>query len=239
MFSEKCCHLFELNKRLKPNSEQIRTLYQLTEHMTTVGQSLNLTAIKEPEDIILKHYIDSLTVSSLIPENAKVLDVGCGAGFPTFPLAIFRRDIEITALDSTAKRTKYVHETAELLHLNHVHVVTARAEEYAQNSCFREQFDIVTARAVASLSILAELCLPLCRIGGFFIAMKAKQAEEELYKAQNAIQTCGGKVLQCSDINLISNQQTTDARVLITIQKFFSSPKNFPRHFSKISKKPL
>ena len=207
--------------------------------MLEVNKSMNLTAITEENAVILKHYADSLTVSSLIPEGASVLDVGCGAGFPTLPLGIFRPDLKILALDGTAKRIEYVRSTAKALGLDNIEAISGRAEEFAQKSEYREKFDVVTARAVASLPVLAELCIPFCKIGGYFIAMKASSANDELGAAQNAIKLCGGVVEESISVDLTPDDQVFEQRNLIKVFKKQSTPKLYPRHYSKISKKPL
>lgn len=239
-FFDVCRDIFAKQDRLPtPTEEQARQLFDLTRIMLEVNQHMNLTAITDEEAVILKHYADSLTVSHLIPIGAKVIDVGCGAGFPTLPLAIFRPDLQILALDSTAKRISYVQETAARLGLTGVTAITARAEELAKQTQYREQFDVATARAVANLPVLAELCLPFVRIGGKFIAMKAAKANEEQEAARGAIATCGGSLLSCHEAKLISRAGEADLRILIEIAKTSATPSKYPRHFSQISKKPL
>ena len=137
--------------------EKVEKLYELTAHMLEVNKSLNLTAIKEEKAVISKHYADSLMVSQYIDANSTVIDIGCGAGFPTLPLAIFREDLTITAVDSTAKRINYVQATAKMLGLANVTAIAARAEDMANSPEYREKFDYATARAVAALPILTEL----------------------------------------------------------------------------------
>ena len=239
MFFKNCKELFALNGLLEPNEAQAIKLHTLTEVMLETNKVMNLTAIKEEKAIIVRHYVDSVLISEFIPKNATVLDVGCGAGFPTLPLAIFRPDIKITALDSTEKRINYVQETAKKLGLENVTAVAARAEDAAHQAEFRERFDIATARAVASLPVLAELCLPMVRIGGRFIAMKGSKAEEEITLAVNAIRTCGGKIDSLVTPKLQMPDQPSEERYQILINKLSATPQNYPRHFSKISKKPL
>ena len=136
-----------------------KRFHDLTARMLEINEKMNLTAIKEESAIILLHYADSLTASQFLPQNARVADIGCGAGFPCLPLAICRPDLQITAIDSTEKRIRYVAETASLLHCDNLTAVAMRAEEGGQGR-YREQFDVCTARAVAALPLLAELCLP-------------------------------------------------------------------------------
>lgn len=240
IFKEKCRDIFAKNPTLPaPDERECELLFALTERMLEVNKSMNLTAITDEESVILKHYADSLTVSRYIPEGAKVIDVGCGAGFPTLPLAIFRPDLSITALDGTAKRIEYVRQTANMLGLDNVNAIAGRAEEYAAKPEYREQFDVATARAVASLPVLAELCLPFVKKNGAFISMKASQGERELEDARNAIKLCGGAQATCDKLLLTSDDKEFETRVIIRTQKITPTPAKYPRHYSQISKKPL
>ena len=239
-FKKSCIDIFSANPTIsQPGDEQISKLYQLTQIMLEVNKTMNLTAIKEENAIILRHYVDSLAVSDYIPQGAKIIDVGCGAGFPTLPLAIFRPDLSITALDSTAKRINYVSETANKLGLTNVTAIAERAEALGNDSSYRESFDIATARAVAALPILTELCLPFVKLGGKFIAMKAAKADDELALASNAIKRCGGSVDKDDKIILHSPFAQDEQRAIVSITKVSKTPKDLPRHFSKISKHPL
>jgi len=215
-----------------------RKLYFLMTHMLEVNKSMNLTAIKEERAIVVRHFLDSLTVAAFLPENATILDVGCGAGFPCLPLGICRPDLRITALDSTEKRIAYVRDTAKSLEIAHFTAIAARAEELAHDVTYRERFDAVTARAVAALPALAELSLPFVRKGGHFIAMKAKKGEEELNAAQGAIEKLGGTVRAMHALALTDGSDT-DERVLIDIEKTATTPHTLPRAWGRILKKPL
>jgi 16S rRNA (guanine527-N7)-methyltransferase len=239
-FKQKTVEIFALNPALPALSdEQIEKLFRLTEIMLEVNKSMNLTAITDVDGVILKHYADSLTISEYIPEGSRIIDVGCGAGFPTLPLAIFRPDISITALDGTAKRIEYVRATAELLGLENVKTVAARAEEFSNKPDNRESFDIATARAVAALPVLAELCLPFVKKNGKFIAMKASQGENEALSASNAIKICGGGNAEIIKADLFGPNDACEQRIIIRVAKISSTPAKYPRHYSQISKKPL
>ena len=238
LFNKICEELFSLNGHDTPTNEQLEKLYLLTDIMLDTSKVMNLTAIKEERSIILRHYVDSLLVSRYIPTGVTVLDVGCGAGFPTLPLAIFRPDLKITALDSTAKRIEYVRSTAMRLGCKNVTAVAARAEELGNDPKWRESFNVVTARAVASLPALTELCLPFTKLGGEFVPMKALKTDEEIEQAKNAIRICGGAIKEIHRIDL-RDGTVSESRCIIQINKLSATPQNYPRHFSKISKKPL
>ena len=237
-FISACISMFEMNA-MACTEAQAQKLFDLTERMLEVNKSMNLTAIKEENAIILRHYVDSLTISDKIPENSRLIDVGCGAGFPSLPLAIFRPDLTIVALDGTAKRIKYVNDTAQLLGLSNLTAIAARAEELAFDGEYREKFDIATARAVAALPVLCELCLPYVAVGGKMIAMKSQQADGELAASKNCISLCGGAVTAVEQKDLTPNGVDIEQRTLIVIEKCKKTPNLYPRHFSKISKKPL
>lgn len=220
------------------NMDRVEKLYTLTEHMLTENEKYNLTAITDRDKIILNHYADCAALAKRLPRGAAVLDVGCGAGFPTLPMAILRDDIKVTAMDSTAKRVAYVSGTAELLGLTNVTGVTMRAEDGAKDPAMREKFDIVTARAVAELRILAELCLPYVKIGGAFMAMKGKNAEAELAGAKRAIAILGGRSTHTEEITLTGGGETL-SHPLIIVDKKEKTPHVYPRPYAQISKKPL
>ncbi|MBP3370795.1 MAG: 16S rRNA (guanine(527)-N(7))-methyltransferase RsmG, partial [Clostridia bacterium] len=213
-FKQKTLEIFALNTMLPtPNDEQIEKLFVLTDIMLEVNKSMNLTAITEESAVILKHYADSVSISDLIPEGASVIDVGCGAGFPTLPLAIFRPDVKILGLDSTSKRIEYVKGTASKLGLSNVSAISGRAEELGRDAEFREKFDVATARAVAALPILCEICIPFVKLGGKFVAMKASHGVEESISAANAIDLCCGRIAVQKEIGLTANGSDFEKRL--------------------------
>lgn len=220
------------------NRDRTETFYRLTVRMLEENEKYNLTAITDVNKIILNHYADCATLAARLPKGAKIIDVGCGAGFPTLPVAILRPDLKITALDSTAKRVNYVTETAKLLGLENVTGLTMRAEDGAQKPELREKFDFVTARAVAEMRTLTELCLAYAKVGGSFIAMKGKNAEFELQGAKRAVAIMGGGKVSCEEIKLTGFGETL-SHPLITVEKKTKTPQDYPRPFAKISKKPL
>ena len=220
------------------SKEKAEKFYILTERLITENEKYNLTAITEPKKIILQHYADCATLAAHLPKGARICDVGCGAGFPSLVLAILREDLKILAMDATAKRVDYVKESAALLSLGNVSTLCARAEDVGKDPAMRESFDFVTARAVAQMRILAELCLPLLKVGGKMIAMKGKNAQFELSDSKKAIATLGAKLDRVEDINIqCKDEQITHP--LIILKKISKTSPSYPRPFAKISKKPL
>ncbi len=220
------------------NVERSEKFFALTKRMLEENEKYNLTAITEPSKIILNHYADCATTASRLPKGASLIDVGCGAGFPTLPLAIIRDDLKILAIDSTAKRISYVNESAALLGLSNVTAVAMRAEDGAKLPEYREKFDFATARAVAEMRILCELCLPYVKVGGKMIAMKGRNAEFELSSAKKAISLLGGGEVKVEHVTLLGGEEEL-SHPLIMIAKKNKTPTAYPRPYAQISKKPL
>lgn len=222
------------------SDEMIEKFYSLTEYMLAQNAVMNLTAITEPSEVILKHYADSLKVAEYIEEGKSVIDVGCGAGFPSLPLAIARPDVKITAIDSTDKRIVYVRECASRLALSNLTAVTARAEDAASGE-MRAKYDYATARAVARLNVLAEYCIPLLKVNGVFLPMKAKSGAEELEEAKNAFSTLHAEVIFSNEFYLTDTKNVTEpqSRLIAGIKKNAPTEKTYPRNNSQIKKKPL
>ena len=195
---------------------------------------MNLTAITEPKDVAALHFLDSAALLTLADfRGKKVADVGTGAGFPGLPLKIVEPSMDVTLLDSLNKRIDFLKDVCADLGVDAA-CVHARAEEFAAGH--RESFDIVTSRAVASLPLLAELCLPLVKEGGYFLSMKAVDSDAELASAAHAIDILGGKVERTEDYDIPG----TDVRHrLIFLKKVRETPKKYPRPFAKIKKNPL
>lgn len=221
------------------NAEKSEKFLKLTERMLTENEKYNLTAITDLDKIILNHYADCATLATKLPKGASVIDVGCGAGFPTLPLAILRTDVTILAIDSTAKRIAYVEETARLLGLTNVTAKAMRAEDGAKLPEYRERFDFATARAVAEMKILLELCLPYVKVGGEMIAMKGKNAEFELAGAKRAVSMLGGADVRVESIELSNGSSEPLSHPLIFVKKKIKTPTTYPRPYAQISKKPL
>ena len=239
-FSSSLTKVFSLNgMNALLSRERCDLFFRLTVRMLEENEKYNLTAITDPDKIILNHYADCATLASILKEDASIIDVGCGAGFPTLPLAIVRPDLKILAVDSTAKRINYVAETARLLELENVTAITMRAEDGGKNPEYREKFDYATARAVAEMRVLSELALPFVKVGGEFVAMKGKNAEFELSSAKKAIATLGGRDVKCEEISLNDGIGEPLTHPLIVVKKKEKTPAIYPRPFAQISKKPL
>ncbi len=199
------------------------------------NQVMNLTAITDPADVAALHFLDSAALLTLTDFKEKsVADVGTGAGFPGLPLKIAEPSIRLTLLDAQGKRVRFLETVCAELGLADVECVHGRAEEFAADR--RESFDLVTSRAVAALPVLAELCLPLVKVGGAFLAMKSVDSEAELAEAQRALETLGGRVEALRDYRIPG----TDVRHrLVIIKKIRKTPEKYPRIFAKIKKNPL
>ena len=208
----------------------------LAELLIEQNKTMNLTAITEPDEVVIKHFADSISLLSAVSpeENAKILDLGTGAGFPGIPILITRPDIRLTMVDSTAKKLRDVADTVEKLGLD-AEVLHARAEEAGKKPEYREQYDIVCSRAVAALNVLSEYCLPFVKVGGVFVAMKSAKAEEEIAAAKKAIGILGGKIVDKKTFTLSDGGE----RTLIVIKKISQTSAKYPRVSAQISKKPL
>lgn len=218
------------------NDEQLSRFDLLSELLVEQNKTMNLTAITDPDGIAVKHFADSISVISAadIPQGARILDVGTGAGFPGIPLLIMRPDIDLTMIDSTAKKLKYVENTVNELGLIATTLHT-RAEEAGQSKEYRERFDFVCSRAVAALNVLCEYCLPFVKQNGLFIAMKGAKAQEEIDAAKSAIKTLGGKIVAEKSFTLSDGGE----RTLVVIKKISQVPPKYPRPSAQIAKKPL
>lgn len=228
----------EMQKKLdtKLNVEQLEKFYKYMGLLIEWNEKMNLTAITEPNEIILKHFIDSLTILNEISDNSKVVDVGTGAGFPGIPLSIANESLKITLVDSLNKRLIFLQEVIEKLELKNVEIIHSRAEDFGQNKKYRENFDFATSRAVANLSTLSEYLIPLVKINGKCICMKASDVEEEINQAKNAINVLGGTIEKIEEFKL---PESDIGRTIIIINKQKNTPAKYPRKAGTPSKEPI
>ena len=215
---------------------QLKQFYNYMNLLIEWNKKINLTAITEPNEIILKHFVDSLTISKYISDGTRVVDVGTGAGFPGIPLKIYRQDIEITLLDSLQKRINFLDEVIRELNLEKIETIHSRVEDFGKDKKYREKFDIATSRAVANLATLSEYLLPLVKVGGKVISMKGSLIEEELENSKNAIKILGGKIEKVDEFNLPNSDIS---RNIVLIDKIKETPNKYPRKAGEPSKKPL
>ena len=213
-----------------------RRLSHYGELLIEWNNKINLTAITDPDEILIKHFYDCLLFlrHTAVAPGAKIIDVGTGAGFPGLVLKIARPDISLCLLDSLQKRITFLQAVLEELSLD-VETVHARAEELARKEQYREQFDIATARAVARLNVLAEYCMPYVKTGGLFVSLKGPAAEDEVCEAAGALSMLGGG--ECSAIRECLPDGS--ARTILTVRKISQTSTKYPRNSSKISKQPL
>lgn len=223
---------------LSLSASQQASFAKYNELLLTWNEKVNLTAITQPQEVAVKHMIDSLSCHdpAVFPQGAAVIDVGTGAGFPGLPLKIIRPDIELTLLDSLNKRLLFLQEVVSALGLTGVTLVHARAEEAGRLPAHRERYQVATSRAVARLNVLAELCLPFVVVGGSFVALKGAQYQEELAEADRALKLLGGKVAEVRPVYLPG---LADSRAVIYVAKQAKMPPAYPRRPGLPEKKPL
>jgi len=217
------------------SDEQEALFQRFYAHLLETNKHTNLTRITELEDFLYRHLLDSLTLEPLIPANARLIDIGSGAGFPAIPLAIVRPDIQVVAVDSVGKKCAFIQEAAEQLKLPGVTVRNQRSEELGQDPQLRQQFDVVSARAVAALPVLLELCLPLVKVGGQFLAMKGLSYEAELKASKKALNVLGGSV---KEVKTFNHPNLAGSRLLV-IEKTKPTPGQYPRKTGLPAKNPL
>lgn len=215
--------------------EQFLTYYEM---LTEKNKVMNLTAITSLEDVLKKHFVDSLSLVKVcdLEGDISLLDVGTGAGFPGIPLKIVFPNLKITLLDSLNKRILFLREVIDRLEMDGMEAIHGRAEDFAKPDLLREQFDLCVSRAVANLSILSEYCLPYVKIGGSFISYKSEKVPEEIDQAENSIKILGGKIINQTGFTLPSSDIY---RNLITIRKCNNTPRQYPRKAGTASKNPL
>jgi len=215
---------------------QIEKFYKYMNLLIEWNEKINLTAITEPKEIIIKHFIDSLTVLKDIKGKNTLVDVGTGAGFPGIPLKIMDEEIKITLLDSLNKRINFLNEVINQLDLKNIETIHSRVEDAGKNKKYRERFDIATARAVANLATLSEYMLPLVKVGGKSICMKGSEVSEELQNSKKAISILGGEIENIDNFQLPKSDMM---RNIVIIKKVKNTPNKYPRKPGTPSKEPI
>ena len=234
----KLIHYCKTYLGLSLNKNQIEAFILYQKELLAWNQKFNLTSITTLEGIETNHFIDSVSCAQVLPpaDNQKIIDIGCGAGFPGIPIKILLPKVKLTLVDSVQKKTVFCEHILNILSLDNVIVVTSRAEELGQNSLFREQFDNAIARAVAPLPILVEYLLPLVKVGGFAIAQKSRDVEHEIQDATPAINELGGEVIETREINI---PDSIVERYLVLIKKISPTIKKYPRRPGIPAKRPI
>lgn len=220
------------------SEQQACKLIKYKELLLEWNEKINLTTITEEKDVIIKHFIDSLSCFKVpyLQDGLKVIDVGTGAGFPGIPLKILYPNLKLSLLDSLNKRLVFLQEVCKATALEDVAFLHGRAEDYGNNRAYREQYDIALARAVAELNVLTEYCLPFVKVGGYFIAQKGPAVKEEIVRGQKSIEILGGKVIEQIDIPLPFSEITHN---IVVVKKIKQTPTKFPRKAGTPTKKPL
>ena len=211
-------------------------LLRYSEILREKNKVMNLTAITDPTEIVTRHFLDCAALAPYMPQDGRVLDVGTGAGFPGIPLKIAFPEVEVVLLDSLNKRVKFLNEVIGQLGLSKITAIHGRAEDFARQKEYREQFDLVVSRAVANLSSLSEYCLPYVKVGGRFVSYKSGKLNEELAAAQKAIHVLGGEAKEPVYFQLTG---TEDERSFVCIEKGKATPKKYPRKAGTPAKEPI
>ena len=217
------------------SNEEIEKLYIYMKEILEWNEKVNVTAIKDEKEFIVKHFIDSLTIEKYITNGEKVLDIGTGAGFPGIPIKITKNKSHVDLVDSVNKKLNVIRDIIPKIKLEDIEYIHTRAEDLAKNVKYRESYDVVTSRAVANLTTLVEYMLPFVKVGGKIICMKGPNVEEELAESKKAISILGGKIEQIENINIDSDYE----RNIIIIKKEKPTPKQYPRGQGKPLKEPI
>lgn len=224
------------------SDSQLAQFYTYYQMLIEWNKKINLTAITDFDEVLKKHFLDSLSIGRILNQDssASILDIGTGAGFPGIPIKIAYPNVTIILMDSLNKRITFLNEVIQTLHLEKINTIHGRAEDFSKNNrtdkIYRESFDICVSRAVANLSSLSEFCLPYVKVGGKFISFKSEKAEEELINSQNAISVLGGKNTYLDTFMLPG---TDFSRTLVVIEKVKETPNKYPRKAGTPVKNPL
>lgn len=226
------------NSGFSLTNEQLEQFLQYYALLKEWNQKMNLTAIEEPVEVAYKHFVDSALLCRVIPQLAgrSLIDIGTGAGFPGVPLKIMEPSLQLTLFDSLNKRITFLKEVCQQLQLSDVQTIHGRAEDFAQKIDYREQYDLASARAVARLPVLVEICLPFVKVGGYFIALKGPELEQEIAESSRALQLLGGKIKDVQKLTLLDGKYS---RSIAVILKTAPTSKKYPRKAGTPQKSPL
>lgn len=225
--------LVELEKNNVKCKCDIKKFFEYMKMILQWNEKVNLTAIKDEKEFLIKHFIDSLTINKYISSNMKIIDIGTGAGFPGLPLKLSNEDAVVTLIDSVGKKINVLNDIISKLNLNDIYAIHSRAEDYAKDN--REQFDVAVSRAVANMSTLVEYLIPFVKIGGIIICMKGPNFEKELENSKKAINILGGKIEKVESFYIDEEFE----RNIIIIRKIKETPKQYPRGQAKPLKNPI
>lgn len=226
----------ELNKnQLTVSKDSYEKYFKYMKNVLEWNTKINVTAVRDEENFIIKHYIDSLVISKYVEENPRVIDIGTGAGFPGVPVKLYNEDMDITLIDSINKKLNVIRESIKDLDLKNIEIIHSRAEDLAVKEGYRESFDVATTRAVSNLSTILEYMMPFIKVGGIAVCMKGPNYQEELDSARNAIKVLGGKLEIIENFNI----NTEYERNIIIIKKVLKTPNKYPRSGNKPLKEPI
>lgn len=225
----------ELDKNNLNIEVDFKKFYKYMKELLDWNEKINLTAIKDEKEFVVKHFIDSLTIAKFVPGNSRVIDIGTGAGFPGIPLKIVKDSIKITLVDSVNKKVMVLQDVINKLGLKNIDAIHTRAEDIAHKTEYRESFDIATSRAVSNLTTLVEYLLPFVKVGGKVLCMKGPNCDIEINDARKAISTFGGKIVDKVSLNIDGELE----RHIVIIEKIANTPKKYPRGQGLPLKKPL
>ena len=226
----------ELNKnQLTVSKDSYEKYFKYMKNVLEWNTKINVTAVRDEENFIIKHYIDSLVISKYVEGNPRVIDIGTGAGFPGVPVKLYNEDMDITLIDSINKKLNVIRESIKGLDLKNIEIIHSRAEDLAVKEGYRESFDVATTRAVSNLSTILEYMMPFIKVGGIAVCMKGPNYQEELDSARNAIKVLGGKLEIIENFNI----NTEYERNIIIIKKVLKTPNKYPRSGNKPLKEPI
>ena len=226
------------NEGLEYNEKKHKQFMRYKELIKEWNEKVNLTAIKDDEGIVKKHFIDSMKVFKFdqLKDAKSVIDIGTGGGFPGIPMKIIKPEINIVLLDSLNKRIKFLDEVIKELQLEGIKAIHGRAEDFAQEAQYRGKFDVAVSRAVANLTVLSEFCIPYVKVGGYFVAMKGPAVEEEIKQSKNAIRMLGGRIEHIEKVQIEDSDLNHN---LVIISKISETNKKYPRKAGLVTKSPL